>query len=72
MPPKQDLRGGKASVDSLAMSSNILVASMNRTFLTGGCQRIEKEGNEVCCVSYRSFALVIHQPMGVVSDAEKP
>ena len=48
MPPKQDLRGGNASADSLAMSSNILAASMNRSFLAGGCQRIEKEGDNAC------------------------
>jgi hypothetical protein len=30
MPPKQDLRGGKASADSFAISSTVFVASMKR------------------------------------------
>ena len=32
MPPKHDLRGGKASADSFAMSRNIFVASTSRCF----------------------------------------
>ena len=33
MPPKHDLRGGKASADSFAISSIALVASMNRSLV---------------------------------------
>ena len=32
MPPKHDLRGGKASADSFAISSSALAASMKRCF----------------------------------------
>ena len=32
IPPKHDLRGGKASADSFAMSSIAFVASMKRYF----------------------------------------
>ena len=42
MPPKHDLRGGNASEDSFAMSSNILAASTNRCFLAVGRQRVGK------------------------------
>jgi hypothetical protein len=39
MPPKQDLRGGKASDDSFPMSNNIFVVSINRRFFaTGNCE----------------------------------
>ena len=34
MPPTQDLRGGKASVDSFAISSSDFVASMKRCFVS--------------------------------------
>ena len=33
MPPKQDLRGGKTSADSFAMSRSTFVVSMSRCFL---------------------------------------
>ena len=33
MPPKHDLRGGKASADSFAMSNIAFVASMKRSFV---------------------------------------
>ena len=33
MPPKHDLRGGRASVDSFAISSSVFVASMKHCFV---------------------------------------
>ena len=38
MPPKQDLRGGKKSADSFAMSRNAFVPSMTRCFFAAGNQ----------------------------------
>ena len=34
MPPTHDLRGGKASVDSFAISSSDFVASIKRCFVS--------------------------------------
>ena len=35
IPPKHDLRGGKASADSFPMSISVFVASMKRRFVAG-------------------------------------
>src|ERR1700709_216740 len=35
MPPKHDLRGGKASADSFAMSSSIFIPLTSRSFFAG-------------------------------------
>jgi hypothetical protein len=40
MPPKHDLRGGRASADSFAMSSNIFVASTSRCFFAVGSHEV--------------------------------
>ena len=68
MPPKHDLRGGNASVDSFAMSINVLTTSMSRCFLAGGRQRFRKDGNDNE-LSHRSLAQIAsHRSMGVVSE----
>jgi hypothetical protein len=46
IPPKHDLRGGNASEDSNAMSSNILKASMNRCFLAVNASEGPKDSND--------------------------
>jgi hypothetical protein len=68
MPPKHDLRGGNASEDSFAISSNIFAASMNRCFFAGDHQRVRKGGNDDQ-ISYKNLAqLASHRLMGVVFE----
>ena len=66
MPPKHDLRGGKASADSFAMSSMAFVISMKRSFVAA-------EINELVYltadgpISYTKLAQCLsHSPFGVV------
>lgn len=40
MPPKHDLRGGRASAACVAMSSSIFVPSTNRCPFAVGCHEI--------------------------------
>ena len=42
MAPKQDLRGGKASDDSFAMSRRVIVASMNRSLFAEHSRKLVK------------------------------
>ena len=40
IPPRHDLRGGNASDDSFAMSSNAFAVSMNRCFFAVGSHEV--------------------------------
>ena len=42
MAPKQDLRGGKASADSFAMSKRVIVASINRSLFAEQSRKLVK------------------------------
>ena len=41
MPPKHDLRGGKASADSFAISSSVFITSTKRCFFATESRQVE-------------------------------
>jgi hypothetical protein len=69
MPPKHDLRGGRASADSFAMSSSIFVASMNRRFFAAGSRKIGSVLNQISYMS--SPGWLSRWPPGVVFQGER-
>ena len=66
MPPKHDLRGGKASADSFAMSNIAFVISMKRSFVTADIHELvylTADGP----ISYTKLAQCLsYSPFGVV------
>ena len=68
MPPKHDLRGGRISEDSFAMSNKVFETSMNRCFLARSRQKARKDqvNSEM---SHKHWSQVVDlRPMGLVSE----